>query len=49
VFPGALFGFTTAWFGIPHIEASMRETRRVLTKKFAAASARQEPGAQAPE
>jgi len=38
VLTGALFGFTTAWFGIPYIGESMRETRRVLTKKFAAAS-----------
>jgi uncharacterized membrane protein len=32
---GFLFGFTTAWFGIPHIEDSMRETRRVLGRKYA--------------
>ena len=49
VLTGALFGFTTAWFGIPYIEDSMRETRRILTKKFAAASARQESGEKAPE
>lgn len=38
VLTGFLFGFTTAWFGIPYIEESMRETRRVLSRKFAAAS-----------
>ena len=43
VLTGALFGFTTAWFGIPYIEDSMRETRRLLTKKFAAASAAHSP------
>lgn len=32
---GSLFGFTTAWFGFPEIEAAMRDTRRVLTVKFA--------------
>jgi uncharacterized membrane protein len=41
VFTGALFGFTTAWFGIPYIEESMRESRRQLTKKFAAVAIRQ--------
>jgi uncharacterized membrane protein len=42
VLTGFLFGFTTAWFGIPYIDESMRETRRVLTKKFAVASAAEE-------
>ncbi len=32
---GALFGLGTAWFGIPYIEDSMRETRELLAKKFA--------------
>jgi uncharacterized membrane protein len=32
---GFLFGFTTAWFGIPYIEESMRESRAQLVKKFA--------------
>ena len=32
---GFLFGFMTAWFGIPHIEESMRESRAQLVKKFA--------------
>ncbi len=34
VLTGALFGFTTAWFGLPYIEESMRETRELLVKKF---------------
>jgi len=33
---GFLFGFTTAWFGFPTIEEVMADTRRLLTKKFAA-------------
>jgi uncharacterized membrane protein len=36
VFTGALFGFTTAWFAYPAIEASMSETRQFFLKKFAA-------------
>ena len=35
VLTGFLFGFMTAWFGIPVIEESMAETRRTLAKKFA--------------
>jgi uncharacterized membrane protein len=35
VLTGALFGLGTAWFGIPYIEESMRETREMLRKKFA--------------
>lgn len=31
---GAMFGFGTAWFGIPYMEQSMRETHTVLVKKF---------------
>lgn len=34
VITGGLFGFTTAWFGVPYIEESMRETRQLLIKKF---------------
>lgn len=34
-FTGFLFGFMTAWFGIPYIEESMRESRAQLVKKFA--------------
>lgn len=30
---GFLFGFTTAWFGTPHIEASMADTREMLEYK----------------
>jgi uncharacterized membrane protein len=32
---GALFGFATAWFAYPNIEASMNETRQYFIKKFA--------------
>jgi uncharacterized membrane protein len=32
---GSLFGFETAWFAFPNIEESMRETRRILIRKFA--------------
>ncbi len=35
VLTGFLFGLTTAWFGYPMVEDSMRETRHMLTKKFA--------------
>ncbi len=31
---GFLFGFMTAWFGIPLIEETMRDTRRALLVKF---------------
>ena len=41
VFTGALFGFMTAWFAYPNIEASMRETRQYFIKKFAVAKAAQ--------
>jgi uncharacterized membrane protein len=37
VLTGGLFGFTTAWYLYPFIEASMRETRILLARKFAAA------------
>ena len=37
---GFLFGFTTAWFGIPYIEESMRETRQIFIKKIAIIGAR---------
>lgn len=30
---GALFGFTTAWFGFPLIEESMRQTRETMAAK----------------
>ncbi len=32
---GFLFGFTTAWYGFPYIEESMRDTRRMLAQKIA--------------
>jgi uncharacterized membrane protein len=32
---GFLFGFTTAWYGFPYIEESMRDTRRMLVQKIA--------------
>ncbi len=32
---GFLFGFSTAWFGMPYIEESMRETRQIFIKKLA--------------
>ncbi len=35
IFTGFLFGFTTAWFGFPYIEESMRETRQIYLKKKA--------------
>ena len=35
VLTGFLFGFSTAWFGFPHLEESMRETRQIYIKKFA--------------
>jgi uncharacterized membrane protein len=35
VLTGSLFGFGTAWFAVPNLEESMRETRRILTRKLA--------------
>jgi uncharacterized membrane protein len=32
---GFLFGFTTAWFGYPQVEFTMKDTRRILAHKFA--------------
>jgi uncharacterized membrane protein len=34
VLTGFFFGFGTAWFGLPYVEESMRETRELLVKKF---------------
>lgn len=34
VITGFLFGFGTAWFGLPYVEESMRETRDALIQKF---------------
>jgi uncharacterized membrane protein len=31
---GFLFGFGTAWFGLPYVEETMRETRDLLNRKF---------------
>jgi uncharacterized membrane protein len=36
VITGFLFGFSTAWFGLPYVEESMRETREHLVRKFIA-------------
>ncbi len=32
---GFLFGFGTAWFGLPYVEESMRETRDLIDRKYA--------------
>ncbi len=37
VLTGGLFGFATAWFAYPNIEASMSETHQAFIKKFAVA------------
>ena len=37
VLTGGLFGLMTAWFAFPAVEESMKDTREVLIKKFAAA------------
>lgn len=34
ILTGALFGVTTAWFGYPMVEESMRATRQLMAKKF---------------
>ena len=34
VLTGFLFGFGTAWFGLPYVEESMRETRDLLDRKY---------------
>jgi hypothetical protein len=31
---GALFGFTTAWFGYPLVEVTMAETRQIMANKL---------------
>lgn len=38
---GFLFGFTSAWFGYPYAEDSMRETRLIMARKIAVASQKQ--------
>lgn len=35
---GFLFGFTTAWFGYPYIEETMRDTRLLMARKLAIAN-----------
>ena len=40
VLTGFLFGFGTAWFGLPYVEESMRETRDLMGKKFTTISQR---------
>ena len=35
---GILFGFTTAWYGLPYVEESMLDTRRLLLRKVAVTS-----------
>lgn len=37
---GFLFGLTTAWFGLPYVEETMRESQQVLVKKMAVSEAR---------
>lgn len=39
VLTGSLFGFMTAWFAYPNVEANMRDTRQLLIKKFAVSRA----------
>ena len=39
VLTGFLFGFATAWFMFPLIEETMVDTRKLLSKKFAALKA----------
>jgi uncharacterized membrane protein len=36
IITGSLFGFSTAWFGLPYVEESMREVRENLVRKFIA-------------
>ena len=38
VLTGGLFGFMTAWFAFPALEESMKDTREILIKKFAASN-----------
>lgn len=35
ILTGFLFGFSTAWFAMPYVEESMRETRQIFIKKDA--------------
>jgi hypothetical protein len=36
---GAIFGFMTAWYGLPIVEETMRDARRSLLVKFKKLSA----------
>ncbi|MEI7847574.1 MAG: DUF2085 domain-containing protein [Chloroflexota bacterium] len=38
IFTGFLFGFGTAWFGLPYVEESMKETLDLLDKKLSVGS-----------
>ncbi len=38
IFTGFLFGFGTAWFGLPYVEESMKETLDLLDKKLSLGS-----------
>jgi hypothetical protein len=40
---GLLFGITTAWFGFPVMEESMRDTRQYLSAKRARVQNRPDP------
>jgi uncharacterized membrane protein len=42
---GLLFGMTTAWYGYPFIEESIRDTRRILAHKIAVVQQTQSPPA----
>jgi uncharacterized membrane protein len=44
VLTGALFGFTTAWFGYPMVETTMQDTRAILEAKLARIKKFQEGG-----
>jgi uncharacterized membrane protein len=41
---GALFGFTTAWFGFPVVEETMEDTRQLLVEKRARVASKQSSG-----
>jgi uncharacterized membrane protein len=40
VLTGFLFGFTTAWFGIPNVEAAMKDSLEIIESKTGEASVR---------
>lgn len=41
IFTGSLFGLMTAWFGIPYIEETMKETRQIFMRKLAFINSRE--------